>query len=47
MNDVLVALELERLKYLDGKSTDQPSGHSLKVVLLDEFIKIHAEQFEG
>jgi len=24
MDDVLVALELERLKYLDGESADQP-----------------------
>ena len=43
MDNVLVALKFESLQNLDGKSTNQTGRHSLKIVLLYEFVKIHGQ----
>ena len=46
MNDVVVSLELQRLKNLNSKPPNQPNGNPLEVVGLDELIQVHAKQFK-
>lgn len=43
----MISLEFEGLKDLDGKSTDQTLGDSLKVIVFDEFVEVDTEAFEG
>ena len=47
MNNTMISLEFEGLKDLDGKSTDQTLGDSLKVIVFDEFVEVDTEAFEG
>lgn len=47
MDDVVVLLELESLQNLYGKPPDEVLRHALEVVVLDEFVEIYAEAFEG
>lgn len=46
MDDALVALEFQGLQDLNSESSDQPRRNSLEVVLFDEFVEVHTEQFE-
>ena len=46
MDDMMIPLELESLQDLNGKSANEPSRHALKVVLLDKFVQVHAQQLE-
>ena len=47
MNDCMIALELEGLQNLYSESADQARGNSLEIVLLDEFVKIYAQELKG
>jgi hypothetical protein len=47
MNDAMVSLELERLEYLDGESSDQTRIEALELILLDELVQVHGEKLEG
>jgi len=46
VDDVVVTLELESLQDLYRKSSNQSGRNSYKVILFDEFVKIHAEQLK-
>lgn len=47
MNDIIVALELQCLQNLNRKPPNEPDGHTLEVVGLDELVEVHAEELEG
>lgn len=43
----MVFLELQSLKNLNGKPSDETLGHSLEVVVFDEFVKVNTQALEG
>mmetsp|Transcript_24009 Transcript_24009/g.42929 ORF Transcript_24009/g.42929 Transcript_24009/m.42929 type:complete len:303 (-) Transcript_24009:952-1860(-) len=47
VDDVLLPKETQRRQELNGETADEPQRDSLEVVVLDEFVKVDAEQFEG
>ena len=42
----MIALEFQSLEDLNRKAPDQASGDSLEIILLNEFVQIHTEQFK-
>jgi len=46
VDDVVVTLEFKSLQDLYRKASNQSRRNSYKVILFDEFVKIHAEQLK-
>ena len=43
----MVTLKLQCLQDLDGKPTNQASGNTLEIILLDKLVQVHTEYLEG